>query len=158
MDKECVYNDNSTGRWREVPCSRYRETVNGHSYETFQNQRRPERAPMPDGHDFPAPDAPPPSCIAEGQPVAPNQLLGKIEPAPNGGSGDQCAPFLHYVVPPGHVFAMGDNRANSNDSRVWGSVPVENIKGKAMFIWFSYPDRWYDPTNFRWSRIGNFVD
>jgi signal peptidase I len=62
------------------------------------------------------------------------------------------------VVPPNHVFAMGDNRANSNDSRFWGAVPIENIKGKAMFIWFSYPDRWWDATQFRWNRIGSFVD
>jgi signal peptidase I len=41
------------------------------------------------------------------------------------------------TVPPGTVFAMGDNRDNSSDGRVWGYVPLENIKGKAMFIWWS---------------------
>lgn len=40
-------------------------------------------------------------------------------------------------IPPGHVFAVGDNRDNSNDSRYWGLVPYENLKGKALFIWFS---------------------
>jgi signal peptidase I len=40
-------------------------------------------------------------------------------------------------IPPGHYFAMGDNRDNSKDSRVWGFVPFELIKGRALVIWWS---------------------
>jgi signal peptidase I len=42
------------------------------------------------------------------------------------------------VVPPGHYFAMGDNRVNSLDSRFWGFVPRENILGRPMFVYWSF--------------------
>jgi signal peptidase I len=45
--------------------------------------------------------------------------------------------FGPVKVPAGHYFAMGDNRDNSKDSRVWGFVPYELIKGRALVVWWS---------------------
>ncbi len=59
------------------------------------------------------------------------------------------------VVKPGHVFVMGDNRDHSSDSRDWGLVPMNYIKGKAFLIWIS--DQGEKPGWFvqriRWDRV-----
>ena len=46
--------------------------------------------------------------------------------------------FAPVTVPPGHYFAMGDNRDNSQDSRYWGFLPRDYVKGKALLIYWSY--------------------
>jgi signal peptidase I len=87
---------------------------------------------------------------------------------------EQMAPI---VVPQGKLFVLGDNRENSSDSREWGYVPVENVIGEPLFVYWSYDaptSKWLDeslehrlafyasiPGNFfshtRWSRTGMWL-
>ncbi len=94
-----------------------------------------------------------------------------VHRAPPGSAYEEMAPV---VVPPGCLFVMGDNRDNSSDSREWGFVPVRNVIGEPMFVYWSYDaptSLWLDSnwahemafyvsiagnffTRTRWSRIG----
>jgi len=61
--------------------------------------------------------------VALDHPLAPGQHLARVE------------------VPPGHFLAMGDNRDESNDSRGWGFVPMEDVRGPAFLIYWSWNNR-----------------
>jgi len=79
--------------------------------------------------------------------------------APAQPTHDNWGPF---VVPSHRLFMMGDSRYNSKDSRYWGFVPRENVRGRPLFVYYSYnaddSDRPLPAlTDIRWSRIGHWI-
>lgn len=80
--------------------------------------------------------------------------------APAQPAHDEWGPL---VIPATHYFMMGDNRYESKDSRYWGIVPRDNIRGRPIFVYYSYRsgDETDRPlpflTDIRWGRIGTRI-
>jgi signal peptidase I len=62
------------------------------------------------------------------------------------------------VLPPNALFVMGDNRNNSEDSRYWGFVPLDDVLGKAFVMYWSWDWRASSlVSKVRWQRIGSLI-
>ncbi len=87
-------------------------------------------------------------------------MEGKKHPVLHDGNTFHNSDFGPYTVPANSLFAMGDNRDRSSDSRSWGIVPVENVKGKAMFIWLNVMLNFQDSFQFRFrpTRIAKWIN
>lgn len=81
-------------------------------------------------------------------------VKGLVDPGRYRPTRDSWGP-IH--VPEDSYFVLGDNRGNSEDSRYWGFVPAEKVKGDPMFIYFSYDRERLSPfpwlTEIRWDRL-----
>jgi signal peptidase I len=83
----------------------------------------------------------------------------RFGPAPAVPTHDNWGPL---VIPPRSYFMMGDARYDSKDSRYWGVVPRNNIRGRPVFVYYSYRADDSDRplpfiTDIRWSRIGTRI-
>ena len=69
-------------------------------------------------------------------------------------NGDPRDSYGPVTVPPKHYFVMGDNRDNSQDSRYWGFLPRDYVKGRALVIYWSYEaEEGNVLTGTRWKRL-----
>ena len=62
--------------------------------------------------------------------------------------------FGPVTVPKGALFVLGDNRDRSLDSRFWGFVPLEDVRGKAFIVYWSWDSQ---GTTVRWNRLGHLI-
>lgn len=87
-----------------------------------------------------------------------DHLVGNVDRAGYRPTRDNWGPV---AVPAGHYFVLGDNRDDSEDSRYWGFVTASSLKGKPLFVYYSFNPvtlgnvPWL--TDIRWDRIGGAI-
>jgi signal peptidase I len=98
-----------------------------------------------------------PNLFINGEPAS-NFVFQRVESRKNGYTGytnqhGQQEQRMRYLatptdtvtIPPESYFALGDNSANSLDSRYWGFVPAENVVGKGLFVYWPFTSHWGFP-------------
>jgi signal peptidase I len=148
----CAYDDidDRSGAWAARDCQRRRETLGDVTHDVLLDPDA--TGTEASQHDFPEPGARDAgfSCHVDRRgPAERARSAGQVVSRADVPADDACAQRAHFVVPPGHVFVMGDNRHNSADSRAWGPVPVDHVKGRVDRIWWSL-----GPAGMRWDRVG----
>jgi signal peptidase I len=150
----CTYDDfdERRGAWVKADCQRHRQHLGATRHDVFVSPD--ETFDRASDHDFPVPGAPDAgfACVVDRRsPAERERSAGQVVSRADVPAEDVCAQRAHFVVPLGHVFVMGDNRDNSSDSRMWGPVPIDHIKGRVTRIWWSLGGAGGDV---RWDRFG----
>jgi signal peptidase I len=116
----CSYDnvDDVTAQVTHRECVRAHETIDGHAYDVFLDPIAKK--------DFPV-DHLLRTCAA-------NPAVATLVPTPAANAGP-CELQEHVVVPAGSVFVLGDNRATASDSRAWGPVPLDHVRGRVIGVW-----------------------
>lgn len=142
---EVVYRDKQLSvngkAWRQTPDGSY-GYLEGLRFETTERLRE-QVAGAPDEvrHDI--------ARTAQAPPVH----LQNVRPYPGRENCDYNDRGFVCRVPQGQYFVMGDNRDHSDDSRYWGFVPDDHIRGRAFFIWFN----WDDISSLAFKRVGSGI-
>jgi signal peptidase I len=84
----------------------------------------------------------------------PYKIPQEIHKGSSGYAPPELYDFPERVIPAGNYFCMGDNRDRSHDSRFWGFVPKENIKGLAFILYWSWDS---EKNRVRLTRIGSLI-
>ncbi len=106
--------------------------------------------------------------LINGVPLSEPYAVTSDGPFARAGDRDRLGPL---VIPPGKLFMMGDNRDHSMDSRVWGFLDIQKVKGKAFVVYFSIRSEDIPlasipqgvvyvvthPSIIRWTRLGTLV-